>query len=211
MHADFKTILTCSSLTFQMLLLICEMFSWTSSEGHPTWQLSRHWFGWAPWLDMSPFSESSEHCACLGQNSLGFFFSKPVLVKLPWFLISCHINPLSTMYRECCVDRHQNSNMFVLLPPCSQPIKADVLFVHGLMGAAFKTWRQQDNDQVLNDQVSEDESRYTACWPKVRARPALAGQRHHRTLPCPWPLGPHRDLLIRLFCAGIFFPCSSFP
>lgn len=142
---------------------------------------------------------------------LRIFFSKPVLVKLPWFLISCHINPLSTVYRECCVDRHQNSNMFVLLPPCSQPIKADVLFVHGLMGAAFKTWRQQDNDQVLNDQVSEDESRYTACWPKVRARPALAGQRHHRTLPCPWPLGPHRDLLIRLFCAGIFFPCSSFP
>lgn len=48
----------------------------------------------------------------------------------------------------------------------SQPIKADVLFIHGLMGAAFKTWRQQDSEQNLTETLSEDEARYTTCWPK---------------------------------------------
>lgn len=47
----------------------------------------------------------------------------------------------------------------------SQPIKADVLFVHGLLGAAFKTWRQKDCDVTEEEKaVIED---YTECWPKV--------------------------------------------
>ena len=47
----------------------------------------------------------------------------------------------------------------------SQPIKADVLFVHGLLGAAFKTWRQKDCDVTEEEKaVMED---YTECWPKV--------------------------------------------
>ncbi|XP_016018243.1 protein SERAC1 isoform X1 [Rousettus aegyptiacus] len=75
---------------------------------------------------------------------------------------------LANLDRETVREKYQDG-VYVLHPQyrTSQPIKADVLFVHGLMGAAFKTWRQQDNDQVLNDQVSEDESRYTACWPKT--------------------------------------------
>uniref|UniRef100_A0A8C5K398 Protein SERAC1 n=1 Tax=Jaculus jaculus TaxID=51337 RepID=A0A8C5K398_JACJA len=48
-----------------------------------------------------------------------------------------------------------------------QPIKADVLFIHGLMGAAFKTWRQQDSERVLTEKALEDEDRYTTCWPKT--------------------------------------------
>lgn len=48
----------------------------------------------------------------------------------------------------------------------SQPIKADVLFVHGLLGAAFKTWRQQDRDKPMNESISQEDD-YTECWPKV--------------------------------------------
>lgn len=50
----------------------------------------------------------------------------------------------------------------------SQPIKADILFVHGLLGAAFKTWRQQDVDRRLDKKASEGEEDYSQCWPKVK-------------------------------------------
>lgn len=50
----------------------------------------------------------------------------------------------------------------------SQPIRADILFVHGLLGAAFKTWRQQDIDRHLDKKASEREEDYSQCWPKVK-------------------------------------------
>lgn len=51
----------------------------------------------------------------------------------------------------------------------SQPIKADILFVHGLLGAAFKTWRQKDCDTTEDDKTSEGiRDDYTECWPKVK-------------------------------------------
>uniref|UniRef100_A0A8C7D9S2 Protein SERAC1 n=1 Tax=Oncorhynchus kisutch TaxID=8019 RepID=A0A8C7D9S2_ONCKI len=56
--------------------------------------------------------------------------------------------------------------LFFMHSVSSQPIKADVLFVHGLLGAAFKTWRQKDCDPTEEEKaegVSED---YTECWPK---------------------------------------------
>lgn len=100
---------------------------------------------------------------------------------------------ISTIQRECCVDSYQSNNAFFLLllktlSPVSQPIKADVLFIHGLMGAAFKTWRQQDNDQNLTEKVSEDETKYTTCWPKVRKRLPLVGHPYPDTLLCHQPL-----------------------
>lgn len=68
----------------------------------------------------------------------------------------------------------------------SEPIEADVVFIHGLLGGPFKTWRQQDQPKNnLNDnqnksssqavadvnttQESPDlnDSSYTFCWPKV--------------------------------------------
>lgn len=84
---------------------------------------------------------------------------------------------LANLDRETVQEKYQDG-VYVLHPQhrTSQPIKADVLFIHGLMGAAFKTWRQQDSDQVLTEKVSEDETRYTTCWPKTwlaRDCPAL--------------------------------------
>lgn len=49
----------------------------------------------------------------------------------------------------------------------SQPIRADILFIHGLLGAAFKTWRQQDIDRHLDKKASEKEEDYIQCWPKT--------------------------------------------
>ncbi|KAJ8409693.1 hypothetical protein AAFF_G00217520 [Aldrovandia affinis] len=48
----------------------------------------------------------------------------------------------------------------------SQPIKADVLFIHGLLGAAFKTWRQQDCDLTEEEKAAGVSEDYTQCWPK---------------------------------------------
>lgn len=66
-----------------------------------------------------------------------------------------------------CLNFHlQQMSVFDLWTP-SQPIKADVLFIHGILGAAFKTWRQQDRgatDEPTEGGSSED---YTECWPKV--------------------------------------------
>lgn len=109
--------------------------------------------------------------------------------------ISCHINLLSPIQRQCYIDPYQSNNTFVLLlfktlSPISQPIKADVLFIHGLMGAAFKTWRQQDSERDLTEPVSEDETKYTTCWPKVRKWLPLAGCPYPDILPCHWPLEP---------------------
>ncbi|XP_075410433.1 protein SERAC1 isoform X1 [Tenrec ecaudatus] len=84
---------------------------------------------------------------------------------------------LANMDRETVHEKYPDG-VYVLHPQCrsSQPIKADVLFIHGLMGAAFRTWRQQDREQVLVEKVLEDEDRYTTCWPKTwlaRDLPAL--------------------------------------
>ncbi|KAM6185321.1 protein SERAC1 isoform 2-T2 [Rhynchocyon petersi] len=75
---------------------------------------------------------------------------------------------LANLDRETVQEKYQDG-VYVLHPQCrtSQPIKADVLFIHGLMGAAFKTWRQQDCDQAVTDKAAEDESSYTTCWPKT--------------------------------------------
>lgn len=50
----------------------------------------------------------------------------------------------------------------------SQPVRADILFVHGLLGAAFKTWRQQDIDRRVDKKASDGEEGYSQCWPKVK-------------------------------------------
>ena len=75
---------------------------------------------------------------------------------------------LANLDRETVGEKYQDG-VYVLHPQCrtSQPIKADVLFIHDLMGAAFKTWRQHDSQRALTESAVVDEDRYTTCWPKT--------------------------------------------
>ncbi|KAG7275367.1 hypothetical protein CRUP_007923 [Coryphaenoides rupestris] len=72
---------------------------------------------------------------------------------------------LANLDRETVKEKYQDG-IYVLHPHTrsDQPIKADVLFVHGLLGAAFKTWRQKDCDGSKEEAGSRED--YTECWPK---------------------------------------------
>lgn len=41
-----------------------------------------------------------------------------------------------------------------------------MLFIHGILGAAFKTWRQKDPSTVEEEKEAESKDDYTECWPK---------------------------------------------
>ncbi|XP_037376487.1 protein SERAC1 isoform X1 [Talpa occidentalis] len=99
-------------------------------------------------------------------------------MKSPQIMEASHAaRTLANLDRDTVREKYPDG-VYVLHPQyrTSQPIKADVLFIHGLMGAAFKTWRQQDNERTLLEKISEDEAKYTTCWPKTwlaRDCPAL--------------------------------------
>ncbi|XP_077204841.1 protein SERAC1 isoform X5 [Paroedura picta] len=75
---------------------------------------------------------------------------------------------LANLDRETIHEKYPDG-VYLLHPQCrsSQPIKADVLFVHGLLGAAFKTWRQQDIEQSAEEKELDAEDDYSECWPKT--------------------------------------------
>ncbi|XP_077342397.1 protein SERAC1 [Lithobates pipiens] len=88
-------------------------------------------------------------------------------MKSPYVIQSSHAaRALANLDRETVTEKYPDG-VYVLHPQhrTSQPVKADVLFVHGLLGAAFKTWRQQDRDQPLDESTSQEDD-YTECWPK---------------------------------------------
>ncbi|XP_078474549.1 protein SERAC1 isoform X2 [Lampetra planeri] len=68
--------------------------------------------------------------------------------------------------------------MFLLHPlhRSSEEVSADVLFVHGLLGGGFKTWRQQDVETAPSEEGPESEA-YTHCWPKAWLAPDCPGIR----------------------------------
>ena len=48
-------------------------------------------------------------------------------------------------------------------PPADDPWRVDVIFVHGLLGGVFWTWRQSDT--ILND-VGDATAVHSCCWPQ---------------------------------------------
>ncbi|XP_034555113.1 protein SERAC1 [Notolabrus celidotus] len=76
---------------------------------------------------------------------------------------------LANLDREAVKEKYQDG-VYILHPQTrgNQPIKADVLFIHGILGAAFKTWRQKDRDTLEDESErgAESEDDYSECWPK---------------------------------------------
>ncbi|MCJ8743977.1 hypothetical protein PDJAM_G00100890 [Pangasius djambal] len=95
----------------------------------------------------------------------------PVLAEMaqsPHIIQASHAaRALANLDRDTEVQKYQDG-VYVLHPQCrtSQPVKADVLFVHGLLGAAFKTWRQKDCDLTEVEKSAGIHEDYTECWPK---------------------------------------------
>ncbi|XP_067900826.1 protein SERAC1 isoform X5 [Heterodontus francisci] len=85
-------------------------------------------------------------------------------MKSPHVIQASHAaRALANLDRDTVVEKYEDG-VYILHPQyrTSQPIKADVLFIHGLLGAAFKTWRQKDNSGV-----ADKDANYTECWPKT--------------------------------------------
>uniref|UniRef100_A0A8C2Q617 Protein SERAC1 n=1 Tax=Cyprinus carpio TaxID=7962 RepID=A0A8C2Q617_CYPCA len=90
------------------------------------------------------------------------------MIQSPYIMqASLAARALANLDREAVRQKYQDG-VYILHPQCrtNQPIKADVLFVHGLLGAAFKTWRQKDLDETEDDKVEGVRKDYTECWPK---------------------------------------------
>ncbi|TKS76115.1 Protein SERAC1 [Collichthys lucidus] len=75
---------------------------------------------------------------------------------------------LANLDREMLKEKYQDG-VYILHPQTrgNQPIKADVLFIHGILGAAFKTWRQKDRVMLEEEKEAESTDDYTECWPKT--------------------------------------------
>jgi len=56
---------------------------------------------------------------------------------------------------------------FFLVPFLSSKIDADVVFVHGLRGGPFMTWRQQEEKTAKKKDGTD-------CWPKVRGHVVIS-------------------------------------
>ncbi|XP_017278691.1 protein SERAC1 [Kryptolebias marmoratus] len=74
---------------------------------------------------------------------------------------------LANLDRETVKEKYQDG-VYILHPQTrgNEPIKADVLFIHGILGAAFKTWRQKDRSALEEERDPESNDDYTECWPK---------------------------------------------
>ncbi|XP_067845259.1 protein SERAC1 isoform X2 [Heptranchias perlo] len=85
-------------------------------------------------------------------------------MKSPYVIQASHAaRALANLDRDTVEEKYEDG-VYILHPQyrTSQPIKADVLFIHGLLGAAFKTWRQKDRSDA-----EDKEANYTECWPKT--------------------------------------------
>ncbi|XP_054474327.1 protein SERAC1 [Anoplopoma fimbria] len=98
----------------------------------------------------------------------GWVLALAEMMQSPHVMQASHAaRALANLDSEAVKEKYQDG-VYILHPQTrgNQPIKADVLFIHGILGAAFKTWRQKDPN--ISDEEKEAESRedYTECWPK---------------------------------------------
>nr|XP_055041319.1 protein SERAC1 isoform X2 [Misgurnus anguillicaudatus] len=90
------------------------------------------------------------------------------MIQSPHIMQASHAaRALANLDRDAVSEKYQDG-VYILHPQCrtNQPIKADILFVHGLLGAAFKTWRQKDCDTTSEVKAAGIQEDYTECWPK---------------------------------------------
>lgn len=90
------------------------------------------------------------------------------MMQSPHIMQASHAaRALANLDRETILEKYQDG-VYVLHPQTrgNQPIKADVLFIHGILGAAFKTWRQKDRNISSENDDMESVNDYTECWPK---------------------------------------------
>lgn len=75
-------------------------------------------------------------------------------------MFSHAVRTLANLDRDFCKDETYEDGVYLLHPQGrhSFSIDADVVFVHGLRGGPFMTWRQQEEKDVKNSG--------TDCWPK---------------------------------------------
>ncbi|KAI7799696.1 protein SERAC1 [Triplophysa rosa] len=100
----------------------------------------------------------------------GWISALAEMIQSPHIMQASHAaRALANLDRDAVREKYQDG-VYILHPQCrtNQPIKADILFVHGLLGAAFKTWRQKDCDITGDDDKTSEGIRddYTECWPK---------------------------------------------
>uniref|UniRef100_W5NHF5 Protein SERAC1 n=1 Tax=Lepisosteus oculatus TaxID=7918 RepID=W5NHF5_LEPOC len=91
------------------------------------------------------------------------------LMKSSHIMQSSHAaRALANLDRDVVQEKYKDG-VYILHPQCrtGQAMKADVLFIHGLLGAAFKTWRQQDYVPVRDVAAESLKDDYTECWPKT--------------------------------------------
>ncbi|XP_008310916.1 protein SERAC1 [Cynoglossus semilaevis] len=88
------------------------------------------------------------------------------IMQSPHIMQASHAaRALANLDRETVKEKYQDG-IYILHPQTrsNEPIKADVLFIHGILGAAFKTWRQKDRN--TSEEEKTENSDYSACWPK---------------------------------------------
>uniref|UniRef100_A0A3P9CNN5 Protein SERAC1 n=1 Tax=Maylandia zebra TaxID=106582 RepID=A0A3P9CNN5_9CICH len=90
------------------------------------------------------------------------------MMQCPHIMQASHAaRALANLDRETVKEKYPDG-VYILHPQTrsNQPIKADVLFIHGILGAAFKTWRQKDRNALEEEEAAKREDDYTECWPK---------------------------------------------
>ncbi|XP_068580786.1 protein SERAC1 [Cebidichthys violaceus] len=104
----------------------------------------------------------------LAISQSGWVSALAEMMQSPHVMQASHAaRALANLDREMVKEKYQDG-VYILHPQTrgNQPIKADVLFIHGILGAAFKTWRQKDRDASEEEEEAESREDYTECWPK---------------------------------------------